>query len=56
MEKNAIISVCMAINAYKRLVIGRKVAEIYENFGQFWRELTSETQLRWVLNTTIRSI
>ena len=38
----------MAINAYKKLVIGRKLADIYEDFGGFWRELTSETQLRWV--------
>ena len=38
----------MAINAYKKLVIGKKLADIYEDFGGFWRELTSETQLRWV--------
>ena len=38
----------MAIYAYKKLVIGKKLADIYEDFGGFWRELTSETQLRWV--------
>ena len=42
------VLVCMAINAYKKLVIGKKLADIYEDFGGFWRELTSETQLRWV--------
>ena len=42
------VLVCMAINAYKKLVIGKKLGDIYEDFGGFWRDLTSETQLRWV--------
>ena len=40
---------CLAIDAYKRMVVGKKVADIYGDFAGFWRELTTEPQLRWVL-------
>ncbi|KFB51659.1 AGAP007421-PA-like protein [Anopheles sinensis] len=40
--------VLLAVRAMKRLVEGRTTASIYERFGQFWRELTSESQLRWI--------
>lgn len=42
--------VLMAVKAMKYLVTGRNAGEIFANFGQFWRELTSESQLRWVRN------
>ncbi|XP_058054961.1 mitochondrial enolase superfamily member 1-like [Anopheles bellator] len=32
----------------KRSVEGRTTASIYERFGHFWRELTSDSQLRWI--------
>lgn len=40
--------VLLAVKAMKYLVTGRNASEIFANFGQFWRELTSESQLRWV--------
>lgn len=30
------------------VVLGRNAGEIFKGFGQFWRELTSEPQMRWV--------
>lgn len=39
----------MAVNALKFLVEGRRLRQdILSRFGAFWRELTSESQLRWV--------
>lgn len=39
-----------AINALSFLVIGKHLRnDIYLRFGEFWRDLTSETQLRWVI-------
>lgn len=40
--------VVMAVNALKFIVEGRNLRSIYKNFGMFWRELTSESQLRWI--------
>lgn len=41
--------VAMAVKALRSLVVGRKLrADIFARFGAFWRELTSESQLRWV--------
>uniref|UniRef100_A0A182JY18 Mandelate racemase/muconate lactonizing enzyme N-terminal domain-containing protein n=1 Tax=Anopheles christyi TaxID=43041 RepID=A0A182JY18_9DIPT len=40
--------VLLAVRAMKRLVEGRTTASIFERFGQFWRELTSDSQLRWI--------
>lgn len=38
-----------AAKVLSRLVTGRRLRDdIYTRFGQFWREITSETQLRWV--------
>jgi len=41
------IVVC-AINSFKRLVVGRSLSEITDDFGTFYRSLTSETQMRWL--------
>uniref|UniRef100_A0A182NHY2 Mandelate racemase/muconate lactonizing enzyme N-terminal domain-containing protein n=1 Tax=Anopheles dirus TaxID=7168 RepID=A0A182NHY2_9DIPT len=40
--------VLLAVRAMKRLVEGRTTASIFERFGAFWRELTSDSQLRWI--------
>lgn len=40
--------VLKAVDSMSFLVKDRVVYEIYTNFGKFWRELTSETQLRWI--------
>lgn len=41
--------ISQAAKVLGRMVIGRRLkADIYARFGAFWRELTSETQLRWV--------
>src|SRR5476649_2141597 len=39
---------CAAINALQHLVIGRDLAAITANMGAFWREFTSDSQLRWI--------
>ena len=37
-----------AIEALAPLVVGRKLADITGAMGEFWRELVSASQLRWV--------
>lgn len=39
---------CMAINAMRHLVIGTDLDEVTRNPGQYWRHLTSDSQLRWI--------
>lgn len=41
-------TVIAAIKALTHLVVGRVVTEIFSDFAGFWRQLTSESQLRWV--------
>ena len=40
--------VVSCINSLSHLVVGRKLADIYNDFASFWREITSDTQLRWI--------
>jgi len=42
------VPVCVAINAYRKLIIGKRLVDIYNNFSEYWRELVHEDQLRWV--------
>lgn len=44
-----ILSVVQACKSMSYLVKGQNVNEIFANFGLFWRKLTSESQLRWVI-------
>jgi L-fuconate dehydratase len=37
-----------AIDAYRHLVVGRRLEEITNDFAAFWRQLASESQLRWL--------
>lgn len=39
---------CMAIKAMQHLVIGTELETVLENPGQYWRHLTSDSQLRWI--------
>ena len=39
---------CAAINALEHLIVGRELAGITADMGQFWREFTSDSQLRWI--------
>jgi L-fuconate dehydratase len=41
------ICVCAA-QAYKHLIVGRRLDSITSDFALFWRELACETQLRWL--------
>ena len=41
-------AVCHAVNVLSKIVVGQTLETIYGNFGQFWRSLTSEDQMRWV--------
>ena len=47
-ETALIISVCFAIRALTKLIVGRKLADIFGNFGGYWREITNDDQARWV--------
>lgn len=40
--------VVQAIKSLKHLVVGESAIDIFKDFAQFWRVLTSESQLRWV--------
>ncbi|XP_017887328.1 mitochondrial enolase superfamily member 1-like [Ceratina calcarata] len=40
--------VVQACKSMSYLVKNQNVTEIFENFGSFWRKLTSESQLRWI--------
>jgi L-fuconate dehydratase len=41
--------ICVAaIQAFRHLVVGRTLAGITANFGAYWRELATESQLRWL--------
>jgi L-fuconate dehydratase len=41
--------VCAAcIEAFRHLVVGRRLEEITADFGGFWHSLASESQLRWL--------
>jgi L-fuconate dehydratase len=40
--------VVAAIHALRHLVVGRRFADITQDFAAFWRELASESQLRWL--------
>jgi L-fuconate dehydratase len=37
-----------AIEAYRHLVVGRRLDEITADFGHFWRLLAGDSQLRWL--------
>ncbi|VDI67921.1 L-fuconate dehydratase [Mytilus galloprovincialis] len=40
--------VCCAIEAFRKLVVGQKLADIFGNFGKYWQSLCSEDQIRWL--------
>lgn len=40
-----VVQACKSLSA---LIKGKKTIDIFGNFGHFWREITSESQLRWV--------
>ncbi|EDS39855.1 mandelate racemase [Culex quinquefasciatus] len=40
--------VLLAVKSLKKFVENRTTASIYGNFAKFWREITSESQLRWI--------
>jgi L-fuconate dehydratase len=37
-----------AIDAFRHLVVGSKLADITNDFGGFWRRLAGDSQLRWL--------
>lgn len=39
---------CMAIMAMRHLVVGTDLSTVLDNPGQYWRHLTSDSQLRWI--------
>lgn len=39
---------CAAIRALEHLIVGRKLESITADMGLFWRDITSDSQLRWI--------
>ncbi|RYJ11723.1 fuconate dehydratase [Rahnella variigena] len=39
---------CAAVKALEHLIVGRDLAGITADMGQFWRDFTSDSQLRWI--------
>ena len=39
---------CAAIRALEHLIVGRQLESITADMGQFWRDITSDSQLRWI--------
>jgi len=39
---------CAAIKALEHLVVGRVLTDITADMGKFWRDFTSDSQLRWI--------
>ncbi|XP_013409184.1 mitochondrial enolase superfamily member 1-like, partial [Lingula anatina] len=40
--------VCNSIKYMGRMVVGKKVSDIFDNFGVFWEKLVNDTQFRWL--------
>ncbi|BET02127.1 Mandelate racemase / muconate lactonizing enzyme, C-terminal domain [Nesidiocoris tenuis] len=40
--------VVAGINALSTMVVGKQAYDIFNDFGTFWRKLTSDSQLRWI--------
>ncbi|GBP37501.1 Mitochondrial enolase superfamily member 1 [Eumeta japonica] len=40
--------VVLAIRALKRFILNKNAADIFGDFANFWRSITSESQLRWL--------
>lgn len=40
--------VVLTVRAMKKFILGRNAADIFADFGGFWRELTNDSQMRWV--------
>lgn len=40
--------VVAAIRALAPLIVGRSLASITTNLGEFWRHITGDSQLRWI--------
>lgn len=36
------------VKSLQFLVLGKRLGDIFDNFAQFWRSVTSESQLRWI--------
>jgi len=47
-----IYAVVQAVKSMAYLVVGENTGVIFSKFGAFWRTLTSESQLRWVMLDT----
>lgn len=39
---------CVAIRALEPLIVGRDLASITVDMGKFWRDITGDSQLRWI--------
>jgi len=37
-----------AVEVIRPLVVGRRLCDVFENFGAFWREIVQDGQLRWL--------
>ena len=39
---------CAAIEALSTLVVGRRLSDLTDHMGAFWRQVTNHSQLRWL--------
>lgn len=39
---------CAAIRALEHLIVGRQLESVTADMGQFWRDITGDSQLRWI--------
>ncbi|XP_052778262.1 mitochondrial enolase superfamily member 1-like isoform X2 [Mya arenaria] len=40
--------VCFAADTMKNRVVGRRLDDIFNNFGAYWHEITCDSQFRWI--------
>ncbi len=40
--------VCLAVEAMRHLVVGTELSTVLNNPGKYWRQLTGDSQLRWI--------
>lgn len=41
-------AVCCAVEVFEKMLVGKQLSDIFDDFGNFWQSLVSEDQIRWV--------
>nr|XP_022319905.1 mitochondrial enolase superfamily member 1-like isoform X1 [Crassostrea virginica] len=40
--------VCCAVEVFEKMLVGKQLSDIFDDFGNFWQSLVSEDQIRWL--------